>query len=87
MCMQACQHAVLNSFSYGASILVDTPTASTTFDQLAHNPQCFALYEDPLRPPVYWNDVCSMLCVTVDSITRNLVVAYVCIGVSVIQDK
>ena len=57
-----CNHLeVLNydvhMYSYGASILVGSPTASTTFDQLAFNPQCFAIYEDRLLPPGQWENV------------------------------
>lgn len=37
---------------------MDTPTASTTFDHLAYNPQCFALYTDRLQPPEQWKNVC-----------------------------
>ena len=49
-------HHLALSFSFGASILVDSQT--TAFDQLAFNPQCFAVYEDPSTPPGQWNNVC-----------------------------
>ena len=39
-------------------MLVDTPTASTTFDEIAYNPQCFVLYENGTLPPGEWDNVC-----------------------------
>ena len=45
------------SFSFGSSILVDSQT--TAIDQLAFNPQCFAVYEEPSLPPGQWNNVCT----------------------------
>ena len=44
--------------SFGASILVDFQNTAVAFnDQLAYNPQCFVVHEDPLRPPEQWNNV------------------------------
>ena len=45
------------SLRFGASILVDMLTSLATFDRLLFNPQCFALYEDPVTPPSMWTDV------------------------------
>ena len=45
--------------SYGASVLVEDQSTSITFGQLAFNPQCFIVYEDPSKPPGQWNNVCS----------------------------
>ena len=47
--------------SFGASILVDDQSTSTAFGQLAFNPQCFTVYEDPLKPPGQWNNVCTFI--------------------------
>lgn len=44
--------------SFGASILVDDQSTSNAFGQLAFNPQCFIVYEDPSKPPGHWNNVC-----------------------------
>ena len=61
---------------------MDTPTASTTFDQLAYNPQCFVLYVDPSQPPEQWENVCSPICVlaiflALASIAINLIIVVV----------
>ena len=37
--------------------MVDSQTASVAFGQLAYNPQCFAVYDNPSVPPGQWDDV------------------------------
>ncbi len=42
---------------FGASILVDDQSTSVAFGQLAFNPQCFIVFENPSKPPGQWNSV------------------------------
>ena len=42
---------------FGASILVESITTSTVYSQLAGNPQCPFLYEDPDLSPLNWTNV------------------------------
>jgi hypothetical protein len=46
-----------NSGRFGASILVESITTSTVYSQLAGNPQCPFLYEDPDLSPLNWTNV------------------------------
>ena len=60
----ACVRMILAFFSsrFGASILVETSTASITFGKLQFNPLCFALYEDSTALPSQWEDVSATAC-------------------------